>query len=86
VADTAAAKGGGIKVRRVNPSTARRARAAAFHPFQELATLAQRLARPLSLGQGLSGVESMFPGESPRSSVPTTNAEQQPEPGIGLCE
>ena len=41
--------------------------ASQFHLFQELSTLGQQLAHTLSLRQGLSRVESMFPSGSPRT-------------------
>jgi hypothetical protein len=46
------------------------ARSASLHLFQRLSTLGQQLAHALSLRQGLSGVESVFPARPPRARQP----------------
>ena len=60
-------------------------RSVEFHLFQEFSTLGQQLAHTLSLRQGLSGVESMFPSRPPGTRQPfggsgagTTTSECSP--------
>jgi hypothetical protein len=55
----------------MNPHAPKPSGSVCPHLFQKFPTVGQQLAHPLSLRQGLSGVESMFPAPARDSARPS---------------